>query len=214
MLRTQITATALDSTGGRVAVGAPQTGRELRQYKRYKLVLAGRFMRQNKEEHACRLKDISCGGAAVTTPVTVEPGERIVAYFEQIGGLEGIVVRVFDGGFAMELSVTQHKREKLAAQLASLSSRNGTNTHHQRRHPRYAADNTTTLRLDEDISIQVRVLDVSVSGASVETEARPMLGSEVVLGKLRAKVVRHHAEGLGLEFIDMQNPDVVRRSIR
>jgi hypothetical protein len=57
----------------------------------------------------------------------------------------------------------------------------------------------------------VRVLDVSISGASVETEARPAIGAEVVLGKLRARVVRHHVVGLGLEFTDIQNPDALRR---
>jgi hypothetical protein len=55
------------------------------------------------------------------------------------------------------------------------------------------------------------VLDVSISGASVGTEVRPPVGSEVVLGRLRARVVRHHSEGLGLEFLDTQNPDAVRR---
>ena len=30
-------------------------------------------------------------------------GERIVAYFDHIGGIEGHVVRLFDGGFAIEL---------------------------------------------------------------------------------------------------------------
>lgn len=214
MLKTQISASAFDGSGDRIAVGSQQAGREQRQYKRYKIVLAGRFMRQNKEDYPCRLKDISCSGAAIVTSVPVEVGERIVAYFEKIGGLEGNVVRTFGGGFAIELSVTQYKREKLAAQLEALSGRNGAAAAQQRRHPRYSADNTTTLRLDDDISIPVRVVDVSVSGAFVETEARPMIGSEVVLGKLRAKVVRHHADGLGLQFIDMQNPDALRRSIR
>ncbi|MGB3718222.1 MAG: PilZ domain-containing protein [Hyphomicrobiaceae bacterium] len=215
MLRTQISATAFDGSSSRIATGSQLgAGREQRQYKRYRIVLAGRFMRQNKEEHPCRLKDISCGGAAIVTPVPVEVGERIVAYFEQIGGLEGNVVRTFDGGFAIEFTITQHKREKLATQLEALSGRHGASAAHQRRHPRFATNNTTTLRLDDDISIPVRVIDVSVSGASVETDARPMIGSEVVLGKLRAKVVRHHAEGLGLQFINMQNPDALRRTFR
>lgn len=212
MVWTPTTATVLDGTGGRAGETPLASPRERRGHKRYKIVLPGRFMRQNKEEHPCRLRDISCNGAAITSQVGLEVGERIVVYFEHLGGLDGIVVRTFEGGFAIEFCVTQHKREKLAQQLARLIDRDSAAA--LRRHERIAINNTTTLRLDADISIQVRVIDVSISGASVATEARPALGSEVVLGKLRAKVVRHHVEGLGLEFIDIQNPDALRRSIR
>jgi hypothetical protein len=57
----------------------------------------------------------------------------------------------------------------------------------------------------------VRQLDVSVSGASVATDARPDVGSEVTLGKLRAKVVRYHEQGFGVQFLDIQNPTALRR---
>lgn len=208
------TAPALDSIGGRTAEARWGSVLERRHQKRYRLALPGRFMRPNKEEHSCRLRDISCSGAAIVSPAGVESGERIVAYFDLIGGLEGIVVRTFDGGFAIQLAITPHKREKLAAQLATLGERNGSDGIAHRRHTRIAIVDTTTLRLAEDISVQVRVVDVSISGAAVETEARPALGSEVVLGRLRARVVRHHAEGLGLEFMDIQNSDALRRSFR
>jgi hypothetical protein len=185
---------------------------ERRRDKRYNITLLGRFMRENKQEFPCKLRDISTGGAAIMSPVELEIGERIVAYFDHIGGIEGIVVRCFEGGFGIELRVTQHKRDKLAAQLAWLSNRAHDHSLPQRRHDRFALTNkTATLVLDEGISVQVRVLDVSISGASIETEARPPIGSEVVLGKLRARVARHHVVGIGLEFLDIQNPDAVRR---
>jgi hypothetical protein len=34
----------------------------------------------------------------------------------------------------------------------------------------------------------------------------------VVLGKLRARVMRHHVQGFGVQFIDIQNPAALRRS--
>jgi PilZ domain len=67
------------------------------------------------------------------------------------------------------------------------------------------------LQLDEGIAITCRVLDVSISGASVGTEARPEIGAEVVLGKLRAVVVRHHRDGIGVRFKDIQNPAALRK---
>jgi hypothetical protein len=67
------------------------------------------------------------------------------------------------------------------------------------------------LQLSEGITLTCRVLDVSISGASIATPARPVLGTEVMLGKLRARVVRHHPQGFGVQFLDIQNPTALRR---
>ncbi|HJZ42622.1 MAG TPA: PilZ domain-containing protein [Hyphomicrobiaceae bacterium] len=183
-----------------------------RRHKRIAVTLPGRFMRENKEEHPCKLVDISAGGAAVTSPVAVAIGERIVAYFDHVGGIEGEVVREFEGGFAFKIHATSHKREKLAAQLTWLANRSELDDEASRRHDRVAPmDGESTLHLAEGIALTCRVLDISISGASIATPARPDIGAEVMLGKLRARVVRHHPQGFGVQFIDIQNPAALRR---
>jgi hypothetical protein len=183
-----------------------------RRYKRISVTLLGRFMRENKEEHPCKLVDVSAGGAAITSPVSVPVGERVVAYFDHIGGIEGVVVREFDGGFAFSIAATKHKREKLAAQLTWLANRSELGNDDGRRHERITPKNgEQTLQLAEGIVLTCRVLDVSISGASIATPARPELGTEVMLGKLRARVMRHHPQGFGVQFLDIQNPMALRR---
>ncbi len=183
-----------------------------RRYKRISVTLLGRFMRESKEEHPCKLVDVSAGGAAVTSLVSVPVGERVVAYFDHIGGIEGVVVRVFDGGFAFSIAATKHKREKLAAQLTWLANRSELGNEDGRRHERITPQNGEhALQLAEGIVLTCRVLDISISGASVATPARPEIGTEVVLGKLRARVMRHHPEGFGVQFLDIQNPTALRR---
>jgi hypothetical protein len=183
-----------------------------RRHKRITVTLLGRFMRENKEEHPCKLIDVSAGGAAVNSPVPVTVGERVVAYFDHIGGIEGAVARVFDGGFAIKIHATRHKREKLAAQLTWLANRSELGQVQGRRHGRAAPKNgESTLQLAEGLVLSCRVLDVSISGASVATPARPEIGSEVMLGKLRARVMRHHPQGFGVQFLDIQNPTALRR---
>ena len=86
-----------------------------RQYARVPVTLLGRFMRASKHEFPCKMIDISVGGAALMAPVEPETGEKIIAYFDQLGGLEGNVIRNFPGGFALKFTMTSHKREKLAA---------------------------------------------------------------------------------------------------
>jgi len=50
-----------------------------------------------------------------------------------------------------------------------------------------------------------------LSGASIATEARPPIGSEVFLGKLKARVMRHHDRGIGVRFLDIQEPEAIKR---
>jgi len=182
-----------------------------RRHKRVAVALIGRFMRANKEDYPCKLIDISSGGAAVTCQVAPSRGERIVAYFDHFGGLEGEVVREFDGGFAFRIDASRHKREKLAAQLTWIVNRAELTAADGRRHERMAPVNRQfTLKLAEGIVIACRVLDVSVSGASLMTPARPEVGSEVVLGTLRARVMRHHRQGFGVQFLEVQDAAQLR----
>lgn len=185
-----------------------------RRHKRVAVTLLGRFMRENRQEYPCKLHDISVGGAAIKSPVELALGERIVAYFDHLGGIEGEVIRIMEdgSGFAMKLVATQHKREKLAAQLTFLLNRHELSDIGERRHERLTPKNVAqTLTLDEGISIACRVIDFSLSGASIATAARPAIGTEVKLGNLRSKVVRHHGEGIAVQFVDVQNPNAIRR---
>jgi hypothetical protein len=185
-----------------------------RRHKRVQVSLFGRFMRESKEEHPCRLIDISAGGVAILSPVHVADGEHLIAYFDHIGGIEGRVVRFFNGGFALKINATQHKREKLAAQLTWLANR-AELTAEGRRHDRVTLKSGgSTLQLGEGTWLTCRVLDVSVSGASVASAARPDIGTHVMLGKLRARIVRHHSQGFGVQFLDIQNPSRTAASLQ
>ena len=191
---------------------SPRLALDRRRHKRISVTLLGRFMRSNKREYPCKLIDISVGGAALMSPVEVEDDERIVAYFDHVGGIEGNVARAFEGGFAIRLAATRHRREKLAGLLTWMVNRSEVGPAESRRHERLSArDDHTSLQLDEGLVVPCRILDISVSGAQLGTEARPPLGREVLLGKLRARVARHHETGIGVHFIDIQNPVALRR---
>ncbi len=183
-----------------------------RRHKRVSVTLLGRFMRPNRQEYPCKLFDVSVGGAAMMSPVAVEMGEKIIAYFDTIGGLEGRVVRNFEGGFAVQFEATQHRREKLAAQLTWLINHGKVPGLEERRHERIVPKNqSSSLTIAPGVAVPVQVLDVSISGASIGIESRPAIGTDVLLGKLRGRVVRHHDHGIGIEFLDIQAPTALRR---
>jgi hypothetical protein len=183
-----------------------------RRHKRLAVTLLGRFMRANKQEYPCRLIDASAGGAALLSPVGVELGERVVAYFDHLGGIEGPVVRGCEGGFAFRIEATHHKREKLAAQLTWLANRADMADTAERRHERIAPSNTVSeLALAEGVMPAGKVLHVSISGASIETRGPAGDRYRGDARQLRARVMRHQAQGFGVQFIDIQNPAALRR---
>ena len=190
------------------ALTAPNCDR----YKKYSVTLLGRFMRQTKHEYPCKLDEISVGGASIMSPVTVDVGERIIAYFDHIGGIEGKVVRVFEGGFDVEIIATQHKRQKLAAQITWLINRDDLPGVEARRHQRFVvSDKPSAIKLSDGTEVECRVQDVSISGASIAVEPRPPVGSKIMLGRLKSVVVRHHEAGVGVQFVDIQEPEALRK---
>lgn len=191
---------------------ASRAATDRRLHPRVPVVMLGRFMRASKHEFPCKMIDISAGGAAFMAPVEPEIGEKIIAYFDQLGGLEGAVARSFPGGFAIQFTMTAHKREKLSATLMFMLNKHEQPGIESRRHERTVpTNNTQNLTLAEGLVVSCDVFDMSLSGASIITPARPVLGTMLKLGNMNAKVVRHHERGIALEFVDVQRPNALRK---
>lgn len=192
----------------------PRIAPDLRRHRRVPLQLAGRFMRPDRQEYPCEMQDISVGGAGIRSTATVEVNERVIAYFEHLGGLEAMVSRVYRDGFAVQFKITPHKREKLAAQITWLINRDAFPEEAGRQHERFGTSGRKArLRTPENIVIDVDLLDISASGASIGTAARPPIGSSVMLGNFTAVVRRHHDQGFGIQFDEMQDVEALRRGL-
>lgn len=184
--------------------------RERRRHARVKVALLGRYMLADRCEYPCQTTDISPGGLAVIAPVVGTPGERVVAYFDHIGRIEGTLVREVPNGFAMTIAATPRKREKLADQLTWLANRQLLGLPEDRRHDRVTVGNTRSFLIMQDgREIPCRVIDVSLSGAAVLIEMQPPIGTPVTLGRTAAKVVRHIENGIAVEFLRPQRLDLL-----
>src|SRR6476620_2718133 len=96
---------------------------ERRRHQRVKVNLLGRYMLSDRREFPCQVINMSPGGIAMAAPVLGFPGERVIAYVDHLGRLEGKIARMIDNGFAMSISATPRKRDKLASQLTWLANR-------------------------------------------------------------------------------------------
>lgn len=190
----------------------PRLSLDRRRYHRVNIRLFGRFMREDRREYPCQIVNMSPGDAAMLAPVTGEIGERLVVYVDHIGRIEGVLARVFEGGFAIRIQATSYKREKIANQLTWIINRERLNLAEDRRYERVVPKNPfTKIILSDGTDHNCRVLDVSLSGASVAINPKPKVGSEVTLGLMRGRVVRHHEHGVGIQFLDIQDMAAIKR---
>lgn len=201
-----MTSTAYDQT---------RTGMERRNFQRVPIRLYGRYMLEDRTEHPCQVTEISPGNAALITDRTASLGEKVIAYLEHLGRIEGVVTRLTDDGFAMTLLASDRKKDKLAAQLTWLANKHELDLPEDRRHERIAPRNPiSVLQLGDGRQYQCRIIDLSMSGAAVEIDVRPALGTRVSLGSMHGIVVRHFEEGIAIEFAALQKRETIDAALQ
>ncbi len=203
-------------------MAAPQTFRQrslIRQHDRRRnqrvtVNLLGRFMLEDRREFPCQTQNMSPGSLALTTPIVGRVGERVVAYIDHIGRVEGQITRAYDGGFAMTITATLRKKDKLAAKLTWLANRHELNLPEDRRHDRVTPTITSvSVALPDGREYRAKVVDMSLSGAALAMEVKPPIGSPLMIGKLRASVVRHFEEGIAIEFATLQTATSIQQNL-
>ncbi len=185
-----------------------------RRHQRVKVNLLGRYMLPDRREFPCQVINMSPGGMALVAPVSGAQGDRVIAYVDHLGRLEGQIARVFENGFAMTISATARKRDKLAAQLTWLANRHILGLPEDRRHGRIVPRNPVgRLILPNGVNLTCRIIDVSQSGAGIASKERPPIGTLVTLGKVQGRVVRHLEDGFAIEFTRLQHSDFLEENI-
>jgi hypothetical protein len=194
--------------------GLRALNQDRRRHQRVKVNLLGRYMLADRREFPCQVVNMSPGGMAVIAPVGGNTGERVIAYVDHLGRVEGQIARLFQNGFAMTISATARKRDKLAAQLTWLANRHILGLPEDRRHGRIVPRNPIgRLIMPNGVNITCRIIDVSESGAGIATDHRPPVGALVTLGKVQGRVVRHLEDGFAIEFTRLLHPDFLEDSV-
>jgi hypothetical protein len=171
-------------------------------------------MLSDRREFPCQIINMSPGGLALLAQGIGTVGERVVVYLDHIGRIEGKITRIIDNGFAMSIAATPRKRDRLAAQLTWLANRDILSLPEDRRHDRFVPRNPIArLSLPDGVVIPCRIIDVSLSGAAISSELRPPVDTQVTLGKVPGRIIRHTEEGFAIEFSRLQRPDTLEDSV-
>lgn len=156
-------------------------------------------------------RDMSGGGLAITSGNKVAVGDHIVAHLDGGARLEGLAVRVFETGFAIEFDISETRRERLLSRL----------DHHadgeplkelmidQRVSDRVSGNKIETECMTERGAVPCRIIDMSLSGAAIRTSGYIRVGSKVTLGQTSGTIVRREGQINGLQFAQ---PNQTRQS--
>ncbi|MFK4809989.1 PilZ domain-containing protein [Devosia neptuniae] len=197
-------------------IAPARTRADSARFQRVKVSVLGRYMLADRREFPCQVIEMSPGDAMVIAPVAGVVGERVIAYIDHVGRIEGTILSQMDGGFEMDIAASPRKRDKMAAQLTWLANKDILNLPEDRRHERVVPDiRHSTVVLDDGRRYNCKIIDISLSGAAIELDVRPAMGTPVTLGRMRARVVRHFQNGVAVEFASAQEMlTVVQQNLR
>ena len=98
----------------------PAAGPERRRYPRLPLDDLGRYLLASGQEFACRARDVSLVGLALSGPLAGRSGERVVAYLDRLGRVEGVLMRVTRSMFAIQFAGGEARQRRLRRRLVDI----------------------------------------------------------------------------------------------
>ena len=194
------------------ASAAPSVDRPVGAVKQ---TLFGRFMLPDMSEHACQVNNISVDGAVFITTQQVQPGLSIVAYLEEVGRIEATSAAAVNGGFEVKFSLTGARRDRFETRLKWLVQKENGQSPEDRRHTRYEpSDKQSQITMPDGREYNCEVVDISLSGAAIKVDVMPSLGTYILLGKMRGRVVRYLETGIGIEFVKLLDRTQLTETVR
>ncbi len=177
--------------------------------------LFGRFMLPDMSEHACQVQGISLDGASFLTSAQVPAGLAIVAYLEEVGRIEATSGDAVPGGFQVVFSLTGARRERFETRLRFLVQKENGQSVEDRRHTRYEPrEKQSQITMPDGREYLCEVIDISLSGAAIKVDVMPSLGTYLLLGKMRGRVVRYLDNGIAIEFVKLMDRGALNESVR
>jgi hypothetical protein len=175
-----------------------------RKTDRHAVRLAGKiFLPASETTLDCTVTNLSVGGAGFWCAEPPAPDTAMVLYVDGFGRFEGIATRNVGGEVGVAFACHDAKRKRLEEALAAFVKDGMKTVTRLRRSDRI--ENGETLdhfSLASGQDVPCTLLDISLQGALLATGLKPPIGEVVHLGQTRSWVVRHHAKGIGVQFLE------------
>jgi hypothetical protein len=175
---------------------------EQRAYRRVRVQFGGKlFVAAEATTMDCTVVDLSAGGAGVLCADAPPLSTFVVLYIDGLGRYEAVTMRYVDGVLGLRLLCRDAKRKRLIDKLNAYVSAGVTDVTLLRAHERLPAVTELYFTRPNGEAVKCEVLDISLKGMSLKTNGRPPINEFIQVGRSYCRVVRHHDQGVGVEFI-------------
>ncbi len=161
--------------------------------------------------------NMSAGEMAIASRHPVKTDDEIIAYINGTDRFKGIVSRHMGNVFSVKMKLPKAKQfrivEMLTTELARRDGIIGQNEIVRERRGalrRRCAGGQSACILSDGNSVKCSVLDVSLTGLSIEIDPVLKIGEIVRVGKINARVVRQTPTGYGLELLDVETSSIAQ----
>ena len=181
-------------------------GQDCRLYERIPVSIPGEiFVKGEAETVSCTVLNLSGCGARLRASRVFSAYAPIVLYIDSFGRFDAITLAGSGDLMAVQFILSPERATDYLAALADYRFRGKLTASRRRRHPRTAMRGSGHFRRANGELIRCGILDVSDQGASLMTQTRPAVGETITFGTARGRVVRHHADGVGIFFLQPQH---------
>jgi PilZ domain len=176
--------------------------RDQRSSERVEVRLAGKlFVPAEEITLDCTIVNLSVGGAGIYCPEPPPLDAFVVLYIDGFGRFDGVTTRYVKGELGLKFICKDAKRKRLEQDLTTFVKEGMVGVTRLRRHRRTAvATRIDSFTCSDGSEIACQLMDISFQGAMLKTPARPAIGTVIQLGQTRGWVVRHHEQGIGVQF--------------
>jgi hypothetical protein len=169
---------------------------------RLPLTIAGKvFLPGDDNEIDVVVIDLSLSGAKLRCRSELAFGTELVLYVPGFDRFAAAVVWVDKTLCGVRFDNAPERRERTAQQIVLYLTGVRITGTQQRRHPRVPVPAPRHFTRPNGDVANFDILDISLSGASLRTMARPPVGEVVLVGETPGRVSRHLDEGIALEFM-------------
>lgn len=174
---------------------------EQRRSERWPTSLPGKmFVPAEDATIDCRIVDLSDSGAGAVCTEMPPLQAFAILYVEGFGRFEAVVARVDGKVLGLRFVFNDRKRKALVEKLTRFVATGAADPTALRRHRRMPGLEMTQFVASNGDRVPCEVMDISLTGASLRTHGRPLIGETIVIGRMPARVVRYHDRGIAVVF--------------
>jgi hypothetical protein len=174
---------------------------EQREYQRNIVNLPGNLIVPAEDiTQPCQVLDLSGGGASIRCEDPPPLHTYVILWIGGFGRLEAVTKRFVDGELGLQFVFREAKRQRLLSDIYNYAKAGIGGTPNLRRHARLPSISKVRITLPGGDELPCEVIDVSMRGLSLRTATRPPIDDPISIGRKYGRVVRHHGEGIAVEF--------------